>query len=107
MSLLTPDGQEVPVDPAKFRILRRGGFLFWNPERGLRQIKPTAYIWAETLRGPNPMRPATVRALDPSRQRVFRRPPTLGDELAAEYESKPAGERRRLLLLWRDDPGQP
>lgn len=84
VSLLTPGGREVRVDPETFRVLRRGRLLSWNAERGLRQMDRMVYGYTDLFRGQNPIRPATVRAFDPSRQRVFRRPPTLGDELAEE-----------------------
>lgn len=107
VSLLTPKGEEIPVEPEMFRKLRKSGFLFWNEERGLRQIRGRAYAHLDLWRGQNPILPATVRAFDPSRQRNYRRPLTLADKLAPEYESEPAEERKRLRLLWWDDPDRP
>jgi hypothetical protein len=84
MLILTPRGDEIDLPEATFRKLRSGGFLIWNAARGLRQLRPSIYVWTEVLRGPDPTRPRPLRAHSYCGQQYSRPSESLGDILKSE-----------------------
>ncbi len=80
ISILTPENIEIEVPESLFRMLRKGGFLYWNPSKSLRQLHPTIYGWANLFAGFDPTRGRSVHAFDYSKPQHGRRE-TLADVL--------------------------